>query len=138
MSLDGYIAGPNDDVDNPGGDGFDRLHEWFGDFSRPDGPAGEMLDEMYDYGAIVAGRRTVEQVDHWGGDRDGVRIVVPSHHTPDAHPHLLPRPPLSCSTTVSVRQHRSSGLTLRHRLGAADTQRCSHDFEMRDCVRGRH
>jgi hypothetical protein len=29
MSLDGYIAGPNDEPDNPGGDGFTRLHEWF-------------------------------------------------------------------------------------------------------------
>lgn len=28
MSLDGYIAGPNDDVEKPGGDGFMRLHEW--------------------------------------------------------------------------------------------------------------
>jgi hypothetical protein len=28
MSLDGYIAGPNDEPGNPGGDGFDRLHEW--------------------------------------------------------------------------------------------------------------
>jgi hypothetical protein len=26
MSLDGYIAGPNDEVGNPGGDAFDRLH----------------------------------------------------------------------------------------------------------------
>ena len=30
MSLDGYIAGPNDKVGNPGGDGFDRLHEFNG------------------------------------------------------------------------------------------------------------
>ena len=29
MSLDGYIAGPNDEPGNPGGDRFDRLHEWF-------------------------------------------------------------------------------------------------------------
>ena len=28
MSLDGYIAGPNDEPGNPGGDGFERLHEW--------------------------------------------------------------------------------------------------------------
>ncbi len=28
MSLDGYIAGPNDEPDNPGGDGFARLHDW--------------------------------------------------------------------------------------------------------------
>jgi hypothetical protein len=31
MSLDGYIAGPNDKPGNPGGDGFGRLHEWYGD-----------------------------------------------------------------------------------------------------------
>ena len=29
ISLDGYIAGPNDEVGNPGDDGFMRLHEWF-------------------------------------------------------------------------------------------------------------
>jgi dihydrofolate reductase len=82
MSLDGYIAGPNDEPGNPGGDGFDRLHEWFGDFSRPSGPIGELFDEMHAYGAILAGRRTAEQIDHWGGDRHGVRIFVPSHRAP--------------------------------------------------------
>ena len=86
MSLDGYIAGPNDEPGNPGGDGFDRLHEWFapggGEFVRPSGQAGELFDEMNEYGAILAGRRTVEQVDHWGGDRHGVRIFVPSHRPP--------------------------------------------------------
>ena len=86
MSLDGYIAGPNDVPSNPGGDGFMRLHEWFvtpeGEFGRPAGQAGELYDEMEAYGAILAGRRTVEQVDHWGGDRHGVRIFVPSHRPP--------------------------------------------------------
>ena len=83
MSLDGYIAGPNDEVGNPGGDGFDRLHEWFapggGEFVRPSGPAGELFDEMLSTGALVAGRRTAEQVDHWGGNRHGVPIFVLSH-----------------------------------------------------------
>ena len=87
MSLDGYIVGPNDEVGNPGGDGFDRLHEWFapggGEFVRPAGPAGELFDEWNATGAVLAGRRTVEQVDHWGGDRHGVRIFVPSHRPPD-------------------------------------------------------
>ena len=49
MSLDGYIAGPNDEPGNPGGDGFGRLHEWFvtpdGEISRPSGPAGQLIDE---------------------------------------------------------------------------------------------
>src|SRR5262245_14219350 len=82
MSLDGYIAGPNDEPGNPGGDDFERLHEWFGDFSRPSGPVGELFDEMNAYGAILVGRRTAEQIDHWGGDRHGVRIFVPSHRPP--------------------------------------------------------
>ena len=88
MSLDGYIAGPNDDPGNPGGDGFDRLHQWFvtpdGEFFRPYGPAGELYDEMNAPGAVLVGRRTAEQVDHWGGDLHGhgVRIFVPSHRPP--------------------------------------------------------
>jgi dihydrofolate reductase len=82
MSLDGYIAGPNDEVGNPGGDGFMRLHEWYGEDFHPQGPAGEVVDEENAYGAIVAGRRTVEQVDHWGGERHGVRIFVVSHRPP--------------------------------------------------------
>jgi hypothetical protein len=41
MSLDGYIAGPNDEPGNPGGEGFDRLHEWgaTANGDRPSGPA---------------------------------------------------------------------------------------------------
>ena len=87
MSLDGYIAGPNDEPDNPGGDGFDRLHEWIatpdGKYGRPSGPAGELYDEWNATGAVLAGRRTVEQVDHWGGDHHGgVPIFVISHRPP--------------------------------------------------------
>jgi dihydrofolate reductase len=86
MSLDGYIAGPNDGPANPGGDGFDRLHEWIatpdGEFGRPAGPAGKLWDEWNATGAVLAGRRTVEQVDHWKGDHHGVPIVVPSHRPP--------------------------------------------------------
>jgi hypothetical protein len=81
MSLDGYIAGPNDEPGNPGGDGFDRLHDWFvtpdGEFGRPAGPGGQLWDEMHATGAVLAGRRTVEQVDHWGGDAHGSRSSCP-------------------------------------------------------------
>ena len=86
MSLDGYIAGPNDEPGNPGGDGFMRLHEWIvtmdGEFGRPEGPAGQLWDEWNATGAVLAGRRTVEQVDHWGGDSHGRPIFVPSHRPP--------------------------------------------------------
>jgi dihydrofolate reductase len=87
MSLDGYIAGPNDQPGNPGGDGFGRLHEWFapagGDFVRPSGPAGELFDEMMAVGALVTGRRTAEQAEHWGGDVHGAPVFVLSHRPPD-------------------------------------------------------
>ena len=86
MSLDGYIAGPNDEPGNPGGDRFMRLHEWFvtpdGKFYPPSGPTGQLIDEFNATGAVLAGRRTVEQVDHWGGDHHGVPIFVPSHRPP--------------------------------------------------------
>jgi dihydrofolate reductase len=87
MSLDGYIAGPNDEPGNPGGDGFDRLHEWFGfapdgESVQPSGPTGQLIDEYKATGAVLAGRRTVEQVDHWGGDHHGVPIFVPSNRPP--------------------------------------------------------
>ncbi len=82
MSLDGYIAGPNDGPDNPGGDGFGRLHDWLETPEGSDGPsgaAGAMYAEMEATGAVLAGRRTVEQVDHYKGHHHGVPIVVVSH-----------------------------------------------------------
>jgi dihydrofolate reductase len=86
MSLDGYIADPNDEPSNPGGDGFVRLHQWIvtpdGEFGRPEGLAGQLWDEWNATGAVLVGRRTVEQVDHWGGDHHGVPIFVPSHRPP--------------------------------------------------------
>ena len=42
MSLDGYIAGPNDQPGNPGGDDFMRLHEWYG-FAADAGPSEETI-----------------------------------------------------------------------------------------------
>jgi dihydrofolate reductase len=89
MSLDGYIAGPHDKPGNPGGDDFMRLHEWYG-FASDAGPTEKtvdasgmgrhFLDEGNETGAVLSGRNTVEQTDHWGGDHhDGVQIFVASH-----------------------------------------------------------
>lgn len=87
MSLDGFIAGPGDGPSNPGGDGFDRLHAWMfvpGTYDfRPAGVARELADEFEATGAVLAGRRTAEQADHWHGDHHGVPIFVPSHRPPD-------------------------------------------------------
>lgn len=87
MSLDGYITGPNDRPGNGLGDNGLRLHGWFltpdGEFFRPVGPAEQLVDDMNATGAVLVGRRTVEIVDHWGGDHHGgVPIFVPSHRPP--------------------------------------------------------
>jgi dihydrofolate reductase len=94
MSLDGFIAGPNESVDNGLGDGGERLHEWVfagGDAEpsgvpgRPPGVDGEVFDEMMSTGAVVAGRGTVEPAGYWRGDHhDGVPIFVLSRHPSEA------------------------------------------------------
>jgi dihydrofolate reductase len=95
MSLDGFIAGPNESVDNGLGDGGERLHEWAfaggGDTEpsgmpgRPTGVDGEVYDEMMSTGAVVAGRGTVEPAGYWGGDHhDGVPIFILSRHPSEA------------------------------------------------------
>ncbi|MFF0268985.1 dihydrofolate reductase family protein [Kribbella sp. NPDC004536] len=70
VSLDGYIADLNDYL---GGADDHRLHNW---------PEGDFLDEWNACGAVVAGRRTAELMDHWGGDHNGAPIFVPSHRPP--------------------------------------------------------
>jgi dihydrofolate reductase len=75
MSLDGFIAGPNDEVGNPGGDGFAHLHEWIGNSKTSE----LLMGEMEATGAVLVGRRTAEQVDHYKGHHHGVPIFVCSH-----------------------------------------------------------
>jgi dihydrofolate reductase len=82
VSLDGYIAGPDDFL---GGSDGHRLHDWFapgGELVELSGPAKELMDEMNEAGAVLVGRRTAELMDHWGGDHNGLPIFVPSHRPP--------------------------------------------------------
>jgi dihydrofolate reductase len=92
MSLDGFIAGPNEGPDNGLGDGGHRLHEWALTGADPDhkevagrlaGVNGQVYDESMATGAIVAGRGTFEPAGGWGGDHhDGVPIWVFSRREP--------------------------------------------------------
>jgi dihydrofolate reductase len=86
MSLDGFVAGPNETPDNGLGDGGDRLHEWIfagsptehsGVPGRPTGANGAVMDELMATGAVVAGRGTAEPAGYWDGDHhDGVPIFI--------------------------------------------------------------
>jgi dihydrofolate reductase len=79
MSLDGFIAGPNDGPGNGLGDGGERLHEWVYDLASwraphglsggETGPDGDLLEEsMARMGAVVIGRRMFDAAEGWGED----------------------------------------------------------------------
>ena len=88
MSLDGFIAGPNETIDNGLGDGGNRLHEWA--LTDPQGINRQVVDEFMSTGAVVAGRGTVEPAGYWGGDHhDGVPIFIVTRQEPEASPWPL-------------------------------------------------
>jgi dihydrofolate reductase len=86
MSLDGYVAGPDDGVDAPmGADGF-RLFNWLDRRNEP-GPSGQVFAESMATRAVIAGRRTYEHAGRWQGDHhDGVPVFVLTHDVPDDPP----------------------------------------------------
>ncbi|MEO9324502.1 dihydrofolate reductase family protein [Nocardioides sp. C4-1] len=95
MSLDGYVAVPDD---GPGmGLGVDGgvLHDWLGPSTAerpwfdPPGVSGQVFAELMTTGAVVVGRKTFEYAGQWDGDHHGVPIFVA---TRDAAVHDV-RPP---------------------------------------------
>jgi dihydrofolate reductase len=102
-SLDGFIAGPNADIEQPLGEGGERLHEWaFGLASWRErhgldggqtGPDDDVMKEAADRaGAVVMGRRMFSggegpweddpNADGWWGDDPPFRapVFVVTHH----------------------------------------------------------
>ena len=96
MSLDGFIAGPNDGPGSPLGDGGERLFAWYSsgdtDYRLPGtemvfkvSPASaELLREAHrTMGAFVTGRRTFDITNGWGGSPPlGVPTFVVTHTVP--------------------------------------------------------
>jgi len=120
MSLDGFIAGPNETPDHGLGDGGMRLHEWVFEGSgsgsgpeeaRPTGVNGRVFGELMATGAVVAGRGTVEPAGYWRGDHhDGVPIFILSRHEPAprfAHMPLVTH--VSDITTAMARAKDAAG-----------------------------
>ncbi len=96
MSLDGFVAGPNDGPGQPLGEGGERLFEWFSAGDTEYGLPGtemvfmvsqqsaEMLWEAHaGMGAFVTGRRTFDITNGWGGSPPlGVPAFVVTHTVP--------------------------------------------------------
>jgi dihydrofolate reductase len=95
VSLDGLIAGPGDGVDNPLGDGGERLHDWvvrLASWRSRHGLAGgetgrdaEILEEsVRDTGAVVLGRRMFDNARGWGDEPPfHVPVFVLTHEARD-------------------------------------------------------
>jgi dihydrofolate reductase len=96
VSLDGYIAGPNDT-------GFDLLFKWYGagdvEVPMPDSTAGVppshvapesatlLRNEFGSWGALVVGRHLFDLVNGWNGRHPlDVTTVVLTHNPPDDRP----------------------------------------------------
>ena len=86
VSLDGFVTGPQDSMDEPMGvDGF-RLFNWL-DLRNGPGENGQVVAEMNATRAVIAGRRTYEHANHWQGDHhDGVPVFILTHDVPDEPP----------------------------------------------------
>src|SRR2546421_135964 len=88
ISLDGFVAGPNQSLDNPIGEGGMRLHDWLfatagwrrghGEDGGEEGPDSEVVDELaLGIGAYIMGRNMFgggsgpwdEEGRGWGGGR---------------------------------------------------------------------
>ncbi len=87
MSLDGFIAGPDDRPGQELGRGGGRLFNWLDD-RMGDGVNGQVFREVMATGAVISGRRTFELAGRWQGDHhDGVPVHVLTHGIdPDDEP----------------------------------------------------
>jgi dihydrofolate reductase len=94
ISLDGFVAGPNQNLDNPFGEGVgERLHRWR--FEQPDENA-EEIARLTNAGAYVMGRNMFgpgrgawdESWKGWWGDDPPYKapVFVLTHHPRDPVP----------------------------------------------------
>ena len=76
VSLDGFIAGPNDGPGNPLRDGGGRLFDWWtadterigpDDRFKPPARSRAVASETFGSGAVITGRRTFDIARGWGG-----------------------------------------------------------------------
>jgi dihydrofolate reductase len=94
VSLDGYIAGPNDGHELPLGEGGEALFAWYFNGDTPSRhydrfrlskTSAEVFDAGIDScGAVVTGRRTYDIAEAWGGDGPvpGLPLFVLTHSIP--------------------------------------------------------
>ncbi|QKW37090.1 dihydrofolate reductase family protein [Actinomadura sp. NAK00032] len=81
ISVDGFVAGPNQRLEEPLGDGAERLHRWM--FEQPEANA-EAIEKITAAGAFIMGRNMFGPVRGTWGDSDwtGWWGEEPPYHAP--------------------------------------------------------
>jgi dihydrofolate reductase len=93
MSVDGFIAGPEDGLDQGLGIGGERLHDSLtlndggsipATIRTDDEVGATVMADVMATGAVITGRRTFDHGGRWNGDHhDGVPIFVLTRSVPD-------------------------------------------------------
>ncbi|NVI92424.1 dihydrofolate reductase family protein [Actinomadura sp. BRA 177] len=80
ISVDGFVAGPNQRLDEPLGDGAERLHRWM--FEQPEANA-EAIEKITAAGAFIMGRNMFASGrGDWDLDWTGWWGDEPPYHAP--------------------------------------------------------
>jgi dihydrofolate reductase len=80
ISVDGFVAGPNQRLDEPLGDGGERLHRWM--FEQPEANA-EAIEKITAAGAFIMGRNMFASGrGDWDLDWTGWWGEEPPYHAP--------------------------------------------------------
>src|SRR4051794_21487253 len=140
MSLDGYIAGPQEG-------GFDRLFAWYGegeveiptrreDMTHRVTPASAEVVRMTmaETGVFVVGRRLFDITNGWDGMHPyGIPVVVVTHSVPEEWPHHADAPftfvtegiERASTSRARSRGRRRSASTAARSRASASTCACS-------------
>jgi dihydrofolate reductase len=106
MSLDGYIAAPNDNPEQGLGEDGMRLHNWaFDDPSVFEHVYGDLVEET---GSVIMGRRSYDNsIEAWGGKGPlgDVPCFVVTHRPPASSVPVLRSSPMA-SGAPSRRRRR--------------------------------
>ena len=93
MSLDGFVAGPDDGEEFPNGrDGIKHVFGWLSRAKDEGGANKAEIDRVYARsGAFIFGRRTYDITGGWGGSHPltGVPLFILTHRPPD--PDTVPK-----------------------------------------------
>lgn len=119
MSLDGFIAGPDDRPGQELGRGGGRLFNWLDD-RKSAGVNGQVYGEALATGAVISGRRTFELAGRWGGDHhDGVSIHVLTHEVdPDGLPATVTFHDDAATCAAAARASAGDRVVMVHGAGA--------------------